>query len=53
MQRQYRRFDKRRAYSGYTDKSKALHEQLKQGLIKQEEFDRAHELLDEQYRWVR
>jgi hypothetical protein len=53
MQRQYRRFDKRRAYSDYSIQSKALHAQLKDGKIKQDEFDRAHELLDERYGWVK
>ena len=51
--RKYRRFDKRRAYSNYAEKFKALHEELRRGLIKQDEFERAHELLDEQYGWVR
>jgi hypothetical protein len=53
MQRKYRRFDKRRSYSDYVIQSKALHERLKNKQIKQEEFDRAHELLDEKYGWVR
>ena len=51
--RKYRRFDKRRAYSDYSRESKELHDSLKKGLISQEEFDRAHELLDERYAWVR
>lgn len=53
MPRQYRRFDKRRAYSDYSVQSAALHAQLKDGKIKQDEFERAHELLDEKYGWVR
>jgi hypothetical protein len=53
MPRRYRKFDKRRAYSNYEMQSKALHDQLKNKKIKQDEFDRAHELLDEQYGWVR
>jgi hypothetical protein len=51
--RNYRRFDKRRAYSEYQSQSESLHDALKKKSITQQEFDRAHELLDEKFNWVR
>jgi hypothetical protein len=51
--RKYRKHEKRRAYSEYELRSKLLSESLKSGKIKQEEFEREHELLDEQFNFVR
>lgn len=42
-----------RAFLDYRIYSNGLSEQLKNGSINQEQFDREHELLDERYGWLR
>lgn len=51
--RRYRKHEKRKAYNEYTMRSRILCDKLKGGEISQEEFDKAHELLDEQFNYVR
>lgn len=51
--RNYRDHNKRQLYSEYQTRSEVLKDQLKSGEISQEEFERAHELLDDKYRVVR
>jgi len=53
MGRKYLRRDKRQAYEAYSSQSAVLSEQLKRGELTQEQFERAHEILDDQYRNVR
>jgi hypothetical protein len=49
----YRRRDKKLAYDEYLNQSKQLVDQLNSGELSQEEFERAHENLDDKYRFVR
>ena len=51
--KKFRRPDKRRAMKEYRARSKDLNDSLIDGTMKQDEFDRAHDLLDEQYSWLR
>lgn len=51
--KRYRKIEKQRAYDDYAQRSKFLNERLKSGGISQEEFDREHDLLDEQFKFVR
>jgi hypothetical protein len=53
MGRTYRRRDKRRAYRVYAAQSQELVRRLQEGELTQEQFERAHDFLDEQYRGVR
>ena len=51
--KKYRKLEKRQAQKEYIMKSRLLNGGLSSGAISQEEYDRAHEDLDEQYRYVR
>jgi hypothetical protein len=53
MGRKYRRRDKRIAYERYRQESKDLSEMLKSGKIRQDEYEKRHELLDEKWSWIR
>lgn len=53
MARQYRDFHKKDKYSEYANKSAELTAQLKSGELNQEQFNRAHENLDEKYAWIK
>lgn len=49
----FRRRDKRLAHAEYKAAAEELKTKLTGGKIKQDEFERAHELLDERFRWLR
>ena len=53
MGRKYRRRDKRKAYAEYAAHSQELTNRLKNGELTQEQFERAHDFLDEKYRSIR
>lgn len=55
--KKYRLLHKREKYSEYANKSAELTAQLtaqlKSGELNQEQFNRAHENLDEKYAWIK
>jgi hypothetical protein len=53
MPRKYIKLHKREKYSEYANKSAELTAQLKSGELNQEQFNRAHENLDEKYAWIK
>lgn len=53
MARKYRNPTKKRMYDNYAIQSNVLSERLKCGDMTQEEYDRAHEELDDRFRYVR
>jgi len=53
MARKYIKLHKREKYSEYANKSAELTAQLKSGELNQEQFNRAHENLDEKYAWIK
>lgn len=53
MGREYRRRDKRKAYAEYAARSQELTDRLRSGELTQEQFERAHDFLDEKYEGVR
>lgn len=53
MARKYKSRIKRVAYQYYEQQSKELSARLKAGEMTQEQFERAHEMLDDKYRFVR
>lgn len=53
MARQYRLFHKREKYNDYTRESENLSQQLKKGELTQEQYERAMEMVDDKYRFVR
>ena len=51
--KKYRKREKRIAQEQYIMRSRLLNEELKGGKISQEEYERVHDLLDEQFKFVR
>lgn len=51
--KKYRRRDKRIAYGNYSVETAELKRQLLSGELKQDQFERAQEMLDDRYRGVR
>lgn len=51
--RKYRKHQKRYVYNKYIDNTADLKKQLETGVIKQDEWERAQEFLDEKYQYVR
>lgn len=53
MPRKYRLFHKRKEYKKYADESEALKQRLKCGELNQEQYERAMEMCDDKYRYIR